>query len=297
MPDAGADGAPGATISLHRLAGITALSATHVEVYAGTSFAQLYSELARHGLTLAWSPGGIQGLTVGGAVSVGFHGSQQSLGGVSSVVSALRLVDTQGRVHDLTETTDPEGLAAARLCAGQCGVLTRVTLPVAPQFHLRRRRWRLDDGERFLAQLPALKAAHDRFHWYHHPATASWWPMLWEPASADEAAADAPCLTAAEQAGDAALKEFGVDGLPLIMRCLSYFFLSFFARCCGPAAAACRCLPAPAAGACIAGAHAPRPARPPPQVGQLHRRVSPRAHTRCRHGGAAAVERGNVRGG
>ena len=163
MPDANADGSPGITLSLHRLTGITALTRTHVEVLAGTSFAQLYAELAKHGLTLAWSPGGIQGLTVGGAVSVGFHGSQQSLGGVSSVVSALRLVDTSGRTHDLSDEADPEGMRAARLCAGQCGVLTRVTLPVTPQFHLRRRRWRVDDGERFLTQVnPQLRAQHDR---------------------------------------------------------------------------------------------------------------------------------------
>ena len=67
--------------------------------------------------------------------------------------------------------------------------------------------------------LPSRCPPPRSYHWYAHPATGSWWPMLWEPASHAEAAADAPCLTAAEQAGDAAMKEFGVDGLPLIMRC------------------------------------------------------------------------------
>ena len=77
----------GDTLALHRLSGITRLSNGTVEVLAGTSFAQVFAELDAQGLALAWAPGGIQGLTVGGAAAVGFHGSQLSLGGVSSVVS------------------------------------------------------------------------------------------------------------------------------------------------------------------------------------------------------------------
>lgn len=43
--------------------------------------------------------------------------------------------------------------------------------------------------------------------------------MLWEPASAEESATEGlPCRTALEQHEDAAEKEFGRDGLPLIMR-------------------------------------------------------------------------------
>lgn len=222
LPAAGADGRRGETVALHRLSGITAVSADRrsVEVLAGTSFAQLFKELDALGLGLAWPPGGIQGLTVGGAVSVGFHGSQASLGGVSSVVRALRLVDTEGGIHDLSDADSPEQMRAARMGLGMCGILTRVTLPVVPQFHLQRRRWRVDDGEGFLTyQLPGLKAKYDRFHYYMHPATGSAWPMYWAPATAAESAAEArPCRTAAEQSEDAEMKEFGVDGLPLIMR-------------------------------------------------------------------------------
>jgi FAD/FMN-containing dehydrogenase len=166
-PAVGRNGKQGITIALHKLAGITSLSDTHVEVLAGTSFAQLYAELREKGLTLAWSPGGIQGLTVGGAVSVGFHGSQMSLGGVSSVVSSLRVYDTAGNAHDLTDQTHPEAMKAARMGLGMCGIISRVSLPVVPEFHLRRRRWRVNDVEGFFtAQLPQLKAEYDRFHWW-----------------------------------------------------------------------------------------------------------------------------------
>lgn len=166
LPAQGPDGSQGITVALHKLAGITRLTETHVEVLAGTSFAQLFSELEAEGLTLAWSPGGITGLTVGGAVSVGFHGSQMSVGGVSSVVRAVRLYDTAGNAHDLSSTTQPEAMKAARMGLGMCGILSRVTLPVVPQYHLRRRRWRVNDAGAFLdTQLPQLKAKYDRFHW------------------------------------------------------------------------------------------------------------------------------------
>lgn len=165
-PAKGLDGTPGITLALHKLSGITKVSPTHVEVLAGTSFAQLYQELGAMGLTLAWSPGGIQGLTVGGAASVGFHGSQQSVGGVSSVVQAVRLYDTAGNPHDLDDSINPGAMRAARMGLGMCGILTRVTLPITAQFHLRRRRWRVDNAAAFLTeQLPRLKDEYDRFHW------------------------------------------------------------------------------------------------------------------------------------
>lgn len=75
-------------------------------------------------------------------------------------------MDTEGNTHELSDDATPEAMRAARMGLGVCGVVTRVTLPVVPQFHLRRRRWRVDDSEAFLAQqLPGLKAAYDRFHW------------------------------------------------------------------------------------------------------------------------------------
>ena len=80
--------------------------------------------------------------------------------------AALRVMDTEGNIHELSDDTTPEAMRAARMGLGVCGIVTRVTLPVVPQFHLRRRRWRVNDTEAFLSQqLPGLKAAYDRFHW------------------------------------------------------------------------------------------------------------------------------------
>ena len=64
-------------------------------------------------------------------------------------------------------------MRAARLSLGMCGVITRVTMPVTPQFHLRRRRWRVNGAAAFLdgGEMGALKQKYDRFHYYIHPVT------------------------------------------------------------------------------------------------------------------------------
>lgn len=57
---------------------------------------------------------------------------------------------------------------------------------------------------------------------YLHPETGAAWPMYWEAATAEESAAEGrTCRTAAEQYEDSLEKEFGEDGLPLIMRWVS----------------------------------------------------------------------------
>jgi FAD binding domain/D-arabinono-1,4-lactone oxidase len=225
----------GATIALHKLSGITQLLSddtcllspsgkiTKVEVFAGTSFAKLHKELDDIGLSLSWQSGGIQGLTVGGAISVGFHGSQISSSSISSVVSAMTIYDTKGQSHLLEyhhEKNRNSLMMAARLGLGVCGIMTRVTLPVEPRFYLRRRRWKLSNIPLFLSKdLTSLKLTYDRFHYYIHPHTNSVWPMYWENTTFQEYQKETrPCRTAQEQWEDEREKEYGKDGLPLIMR-------------------------------------------------------------------------------
>ena len=78
-------------------------------------------------------------IQVGGALSVGYHGSQMSLGSISSVVTRMQVMDTYGHTHllDANLPTDRPALAATSLGVGVCGIITRVTLPVVPTFHLR----------------------------------------------------------------------------------------------------------------------------------------------------------------
>jgi hypothetical protein len=224
----------GITIALHHLSGITGFfhssnrsmclahldSVNEVEVMTGTSFAVLHKELDNLGLGLAWQSGGIQGLTVGGAMSVGYHGSQMSIGSVSSVIHSLTVFDTHGKQYFLEYDDQNQLMLSARLGLGVCGVITRATLPVIPQFYLRRRRWNEFDIPLFLSRdLTRLKTTYDRFHYYIHPYSNSIWPMFWEQVTKQEYINEAiPCRTAQEQWEDQLELDYGMDGLPLIMR-------------------------------------------------------------------------------
>lgn len=228
-------GQSGVTVVLHHLTGITqwlsknycftmasfdSETITHVEVMTGTSFAALHQQLDEMDLGLSWQSGGIQGLTLGGAISVGFHGSQMSSSSISSVVESLTVYDTNGQPHILDENHHRKLMLAARLGLGVCGVMTRAILPVEPRFHLRRRRWVEYDIFLFLSQhLSILKSNYDRFHYYIHPHSNTVWPMHWENATERDCIHEAkPCRTAQDQWEDELETDYGKDGLPLIMR-------------------------------------------------------------------------------
>ena len=207
----------GVNVIINRLSGIVEIGPDYVDTMAGGSFTDLHRELDDAGMALAWFSGGIQGLSIGGAVSVGFHGSQLSLGSISTVISYIELFDTDGVRHILDIKKNQSAMSAARLGVGVCGVITRVRLPIRPQFYLRRSRWRRDNISSFFTE--TWWSNHDLFHYYIHPYTQTAWPMIWEYISKEESLRDnRPCRLALEQIEDSNEKEFGVDGLPLIMR-------------------------------------------------------------------------------
>ena len=110
------------------LTGVVALDARWVRVRAGEKLHDLLEELARQGLSLDAVPRG-DGVTVGGAVSTGTHGSGAGVGSLSSLVRALRLVDGYGQLRRI----DGPDLDAARTSLGALGILTEVELTVVPE--------------------------------------------------------------------------------------------------------------------------------------------------------------------
>ena len=110
------------------LTGVVALDATRVRVRAGEKLHDLLAELARHGFSLDVVPRG-DGVTVGGAVSTGTHGSGAAVGSLSSLVRAVRLVDGRGELRRI----DGPDLDAVRTSLGALGVLTEVELAVVPE--------------------------------------------------------------------------------------------------------------------------------------------------------------------
>ena len=110
------------------LTGVVAIEPDLVRVRAGEKLEDLLPELSAVGLGLAAVPRG-DGVTVGGAVSSGTHGSGSAVGSLSALVRAVRLVDGRGELR----TIDGPDLDAVRVGLGALGVLTEVDLAVVPE--------------------------------------------------------------------------------------------------------------------------------------------------------------------
>lgn len=104
-----------------------------VTVQAGMRLWRLNDALAEQGLALPIL-GSVAAQSVAGVVSTGTHGSSLRWGNLSTLVTRMRLVDGQGRVHVLGEV-DPS-LDGARVGLGALGVITEVTLRVVEAFGL-----------------------------------------------------------------------------------------------------------------------------------------------------------------
>lgn len=128
--------APDVLVDLTGLHGLLAAdpAARLVTLAAGTRLHALPALLAPLGLAMT-NLGDIDRQSISGAVSTGTHGTGLALGGLATQVVGLTLVDGTGQVRVLTE--GQEELAGAVVGLGALGVLTSVTLRLAPAFALR----------------------------------------------------------------------------------------------------------------------------------------------------------------
>ncbi|MES2682521.1 MAG: D-arabinono-1,4-lactone oxidase [Pseudomonadota bacterium] len=137
-----------------------------VWVRAGTKLGALAESLAANNLALPMD-GWPAGATIGGAVSVGAHGSGPTLRNLSAHISAVGLITVDGVLRRVTAESDPDLFGAARLSLGALGVVSHVELECELASPLRVRRFKsaLEDT---LARLPELRA-HARqlsFEWF-----------------------------------------------------------------------------------------------------------------------------------
>lgn len=111
-----------------------------IRVEAGIRLQDLMQRLGEQGLSLSVR-GSIADQSVAGATATGTHGSAPRQGCLSTLITALRLVTPDGRVHAVSrDDADPQCrdlFDAARVSLGALGVITEVTLQVVPDFVLR----------------------------------------------------------------------------------------------------------------------------------------------------------------
>ena len=127
----------GMLLDTRRLTGITAIDKTSrtATVRSHTTIAELGAPLWEAGLALK-NQGDIDTQTIAGAVATSTHGSGQTFGSFSSVLSACRLVDANGKIRELSLDKTPDEMAAAQCSIGMLGVMTELTIQLAPAYHL-----------------------------------------------------------------------------------------------------------------------------------------------------------------
>lgn len=136
-----------------------------VEVPAAMKLCEVNERLAHRGLALA-SIGEIDQQQIGGLIATGTHGSGLKWGTMSDMVSAMKIVNGQG---ELVEVSGGAELAAARTHLGALGVVVTVTLQTCLAHNLERRRTMMPIEE---ALDPHFMAQHDHAQLFYFPFTA-----------------------------------------------------------------------------------------------------------------------------
>ncbi len=107
-----------------------------VRTQSGVRVEDLLDRLEEKGLTLVAFPA-TTGMTVGGLIQAGCHGTGASSPPLDELATAVRFVAADGRVHQLSEEEDGAEFLAARCSLGTFGAVTEVKLRATPLYYLR----------------------------------------------------------------------------------------------------------------------------------------------------------------
>ncbi|MEI2300726.1 D-arabinono-1,4-lactone oxidase [Ensifer sp. MJa1] len=141
-----------------------------VAVRAGTTINQLGKVLKSSGLSLI-NQGDIDSQALAGALTTGTHGTGARLGNMASQIVGMRLVQPDGSILVVDETT-PDLLEAARVSVGMLGVISEITLQAMESYNLHEKLWRCTFDE-MIEQHDELAATHRHFGFFWCPVPES----------------------------------------------------------------------------------------------------------------------------
>jgi hypothetical protein len=162
----------GTVLDMDRMRGITEIDAGRrlVTVLPGTRIGEFGDPLWEARLALA-NQGDIETQAIAGAIATGTHGSGLGQRSFSATLRACRLVNGLGEVVEIDGTT-PELLRAAQVAVGMLGVMTSLTLEVAPAYRLAERIEHLPLAA-VLERWDELFAGHRHFSFFWLPSEGS----------------------------------------------------------------------------------------------------------------------------
>jgi FAD-linked oxidoreductase len=161
----------GLLVSLDRWQGLEAVDAPGLTATAraGTRLRRLGALLHGHGLAQL-NLGDIDEQSIAGAISTGTHGTGAALGGIATQVTGLRLVTAAGELLECSQACEPAIFKAAQVSLGALGIISAVTLRLAPAYRLRYR-WRRERLGVVLERLEELGRAHRHLEFFWVPHT------------------------------------------------------------------------------------------------------------------------------
>lgn len=162
----------GLLLTLSGMQGVVSIDQTRkrVSVRAGTTINQLGKVLKSSGLSLI-NQGDIDSQALAGALTTGTHGTGAKLGNMASQIVGMRLVQPDGSILVVDETT-PDLLEAARVSVGMLGVISEITLQTMDAYNLHEKLWRCDFDE-CMEQHDELAAKHRHFGFFWCPVPES----------------------------------------------------------------------------------------------------------------------------
>lgn len=162
----------GLLLTLSGMQGVVSIDQTRkrVSVRAGTTINQLGKVLKSSGLSLI-NQGDIDSQALAGALTTGTHGTGAKLGNMASQIVGMRLVQPDGSILVVDETT-PDLLEAARVSVGMLGVISEITLQTMDAYNLHEKLWRCDFDE-CMEQHDELAAKHRHFGFFWCPVAES----------------------------------------------------------------------------------------------------------------------------